>query len=70
MTPGELNQQSIEKTKRDIDQMNHYQMAHLYRFAPSGHPYFISDTEANRYFMMKFNAFGGMTSEMSKAIGW
>ena len=32
--------EEIEKTKKDIQEMSHFAMAHLWRFAPAGHPYF------------------------------
>jgi len=64
-----LKQLSIEEHKKMIDKMNHPQMAHTYRFAHSGHPYF-TNRELYDYFMERFNSKGGMTTSISKQIGW
>jgi hypothetical protein len=45
------------------------EMCRLYRFAPCGHPYFLTGTELHRYFRKRFDAVGGFTPEISKAIG-
>ena len=61
----------INKEKEFIDMMTQYQMAHLYRFAPVGHMYFSNDNpELFEYFNIRFKALGGMTTEISKQIGW
>jgi len=60
-----------DKEKEFIDMMTQYQMAHLYRFAPVGHMYFSNDNlELWEYFIIRFKELGGMTSEISKQIGW
>lgn len=60
-----------EKQKKEIDSMSQYSMASLHRFAPSGHPYFdISNGDLSDYFTAKFKESGGMTSEISKELGW
>lgn len=56
--------------KEKIDNMTQVQMAKIYRFVPSGHPYFKSGTEISDYFMKKFKEKGGMTPAISKFIGW
>ncbi len=53
--------------KNHIDSMSQKDMAWLYRFSPSGHVYFVTDTEVCEYFRSKFK---GFTPEISKAIGW
>lgn len=55
---------------KDIDNMSHFAMASLYRFAPSGHPYFDKNYPFNEYFMKRFNELGGWTPEISKEVGW
>jgi hypothetical protein len=45
-------------------------MAHLYRFAPSGHQYFAADLPYFIVFKARFKMFGGFTPAISKAIGW
>jgi hypothetical protein len=59
--------EEIEKHKHIIDEMSQYNMCELHRFAPSGHPYFISGTELNDYWQKKFK---GFTPEISKELGW
>lgn len=53
-----------------IEKMSHIEMARLYRFAPSGHPYFNTELPYVKFFMKRFNELGGMTPEISKLIGW
>ena len=57
-------------TKEKINTMSHVEMASMYRFAKSGHPYFDSTLPFNKIFMKRFNALGGFTPEISKQIGW
>jgi hypothetical protein len=64
MTPKQ-----IETEKKRIDAMTQLEMCRLYRFAPCGHPYFLTGTELHRYFRKRFDAVGGFTPEISKAIG-
>ncbi len=59
-----------DEEKAEIDKLSHREMARLYRFSPSGHKYFISGTQVNEYFMKRFMGFGGITSKISKEIGW
>jgi len=42
----------------------------LMRFAPSGHPVFRNDLPLWEYFNDRFKKLGGMTTEVSKQIGW
>lgn len=67
------NKNDAEKEKQEklrIDGMSHFSMAHLSRFAPSGHPYFVSGTVLCEYFQKKFKEAGGWTPEISKEVGW
>jgi len=46
-------------------------MASLWRFSPSGHPYFDKrNGDLSKYFSAKFKERGGMTPEISKQLGW
>jgi hypothetical protein len=63
-TPEQLK--IIEK----INKMSHIEMAKIYRFALIGHPYFDEKLPYNKHFMKRFKEFGGLTSEISKLIGW
>jgi len=62
-----MTEQEIEAEKRKIDAMSQEDMARLWRFAPSGHPYFITGTPLCKYFKQ---AFKGFTPGLSKAVGW
>ena len=64
MTPKE-----IEQEKQKIDGMTQLEMARLWRFAPSGHPYFDSRLPLHDYFAKRFAKLGGMTPTISKQIG-
>lgn len=55
---------------KNINSMSHEEMAYLYRHAPPGHPYFSKEFPLYEVFEKRFASFGGMTSEMSKKIGW
>jgi hypothetical protein len=59
-------QEEIDK----INSMSHIEMAHLYRFAPAGHPYFIAGSPLSEAFYKRWNELGRMTPAISKAIGW
>ena len=63
MTPEE-----IQEHKDNIDKMTHYDMAHHWRFAPVGDPYF-SVVALSDHFKLRFDEFGGWTPEISKAVG-
>lgn len=55
---------------RKIYSMSHEEMASLWRFAPSGHPYFDNRLPYYRHFERRFlKNFGGFTPEISKRIG-
>jgi len=52
-----------------INQMGHFEMCSLWRFAPSGHPYFDDRLPYFRIFANRlFKHFGGFTPEISKAL--
>ena len=54
-----------------INQMGHLEMASLWRFAPSGHPYFDNTKPYAEVFKKRlFEHFGGFTPEISKELGW
>ena len=65
------NPVEIQKTIDKINQMSHYDMCELWRFAPSGHPYFDNTLPYHEVFKERlFKHFGGFTSEISKQLGW
>lgn len=62
---------TVAEMKAVIDEMDHLQMATLYRNSPAGHPYFSSENmEVYQHFMTRFNNFGGFTPKISKTVGW
>lgn len=52
-----------------INQMSHYDMCSLWRFAVSGHPYFDSTLPYYEVFKKRLDGFGGFTPEISKQLG-
>lgn len=59
----------IELGKDAIESMSHEEMAKFWRFALMDHEYF-TNLELYEIFILRFRGFGGMTSEISKKIGW
>ena len=53
-----------------INNMSQREMASLWRFAKSGHPYFDSTKPFFEVFEKRFKSLGGFTPEISKSIGW
>ena len=68
--PKPLTPEAIESWKKDIDAMTQFELARLRRFAPSGHPVFRMNEPLYDYFSKRFQLLGGMTPEISKALGW
>lgn len=52
-----------------INAMTHEEMARAWRFAPLCDPMF-TDPHYHEVFKARFESLGGMTTEMSKRIGW
>ena len=67
---NEMTDQEIERWRQKIDAMSHEDLARLWRFAPSGHSVFDQRLPVYPHFEARFAAFGGMTSAISKRIGW
>ena len=62
----EIEQQTINK----INNMTHYDMCSLWRFASLGHPYFNNKLPYAEIFKNRlFKHFGGFTPEISKLLG-
>lgn len=53
-----------------IGTLTQQECAQLHRFAPVGHPVFNTQYPLYTKFKNRFAALGGMTPEVSKAIGW
>jgi len=65
-----MTEEEIQKHKADIDGMSREAMCRLWRFAPPGHPYFVSGSEVHEYFNKRFKELGGFSPQISKKIGW
>lgn len=65
-----MTEEEIQKHVATISEMSHEQMAFLWRFAESGHVYFDKQFPLFDVFLNRFKRLGGMTSAVSKAIGW
>jgi hypothetical protein len=59
---------TTEELKARIDAMSHYELCRIWRFAVPADPLFQG--EVGEYFAAKLKEKGGMTPEISKAIGW
>lgn len=68
MTP-DLTPDRIEYWKKRIDAMTQHDCAELQRFAEPGHSIFAHEVLYD-YFRAHFDQVGGMTPEISKAVGW
>lgn len=65
-----LSTEYIEKTIADINNLSHYNMCYLWRFASPGHEYFDGSLPFYKVFKKRFDEFGGFTPEISKSLGW
>jgi len=63
-------EQIVDPEIEKINQMSQIEMASLWRFAPCGHIYFDSSKPYFKVFSKRYEELGGMTPEISKAIGW
>lgn len=64
-----MNSDEVQNLIGKIDQMSQVEMATIQRFEPCGSPYF-SHPEVWNAFQVRFQSLGGMTSEMSRLIGF
>jgi len=64
-----MNNEQLQKYHEKIDTMDQLQMAARWRFAEAGDVIF-SIPELFEHFKKRFNELGGMTSEISKKLGW
>ena len=65
----QLTDEQIQQEKDKIDSMGHFALARQYRFGGLGHPWFTVPV-LYKHFMERFKSYGGMTPQISKAIGW
>ena len=65
MTPEEIG-----AARKVIEELSRFECCHLWRFAPSGHPYFDRSKPLWAFFEKRFKELGGFNPEISKALGW
>ena len=65
-----MTDKEIKKHEDKINNMTQFEMARLWRFAPSGHIYFDTNFPFFELFETRFGELGGMTTEISKRLGW
>ncbi len=55
--------------KKQIDEMSHYEMCRVWRFAETENP--LLQGNVGEYFTERlFHYYGGFTPEISKSLGW
>lgn len=62
-----MDEKQLQEEKDKIDKMSQTEMARLWRFAPSGHPYFVTGSPLFEHFNKRFK---GFTTAISKEVGW
>ena len=67
---NKLTEEQIEKMKGEIADMSQFEMCRLWRFAPSGHPYFDNTLPLYEVFKTRFDSLGGFTPTISKQLGF
>lgn len=60
----DIQQQEVDR----INAMSRVEMARLWRFAPSGHPYFDKTLPYFEVFDARFKKLGGFSPAISKAL--
>ena len=64
----EYSEDEIKMWEERLPNLTHFEMARLYRYAPTGHPLFNTKLGLYPRFEKQFKDFGGMTSSISKEI--
>lgn len=70
MSNEPMTDEVVVRWKKKIDAMTREEMCRLWRFAPSGHPCFLTGTSVTDYFKERFDSLGGFSPGISKRIGW
>lgn len=65
-TPEEQFEAEVAK----INALSRVEMARMWRFSPSGNPYFDSTNPLSEVFLSRFKELGGWSPSISKEIGW
>lgn len=69
-TKEETNASELERRLKYIENLSHYEMVVLWRFAKSGHWLFEEGSPEATVFSRRFEKFGGITPELSKKVGY
>ncbi len=64
-----MTENKTEENINYINSMSREAMCRLWRFAPAGHPFFVSGSKENEAFMKRFNELGKFSPEISKQLG-
>ena len=64
-----LTKEETEEVNK-INSLSREEMCRLWRFSPSGHPYFDAEKPFYPHFQKRFKELGGFSPEISKRIGW
>ena len=64
-----MTNQQIADEKKQIDGMSQMEIARLWRFSPSGHPFFDDRLPLFKHFKKRFEELGGFTPAISKQLG-
>lgn len=67
------SKEQIEKASKEIENMGHEEMCHIWRFAPQGSEIYFQGAlfpEGKDFKTRLYDHFGGFTPEISKRIGW
>jgi hypothetical protein len=67
---SDYTQEQIDAEMAKIRAMTPYEMGRLWRYAPSGHPYFDHRLPFGEVFQARFKELGGWTPSLSKEVGW
>ncbi len=65
-----MDEATVEERIELIKEMSHKEMADIWRNASVGHPFFDVTLPYYKVFEKRFRELGGMTTELSKEIGW
>ncbi len=70
MSNEQQHTKEVQEEINKINKMSQLDMASLHRFAPLGHEYFDTTKPYWEHFNKRFKELGGMSSSISKTIGW
>ena len=70
MNENKMSEKEIHEAIMHVKSMSQVELARLWRFAPTGHPYFDNSLPIFPVFKERFfDHFGGFTPEINKLLG-